>query len=60
MKIEIFGIKFDDLTMDEAVEQINGFVVLPYSEFVVRAQKDKEFRNILNGADFCLCENKGR
>jgi len=58
-KIEIFGIKFDNLTMEEAVEKIRGFVVLPYSEFVVRAQKDKEFRDILNKADFCLCEGRG-
>jgi len=59
MKIEIFGIKFDDLTMEEAIEKIHGFVVLAYSEFVVRAQKDEEFRSILNKADFCLCESGG-
>jgi len=47
MKTEIFGIKFDNLTMDEALERIKGFVVLPYSEFIIRAQKDEEFRNIL-------------
>ena len=59
MKIEIFGIKFDNLTMEEAIKRIKGFVVLPYSCFVVRAQKDEEFRKILNSADFCLCEGKG-
>ncbi|OGZ32718.1 MAG: hypothetical protein A2V69_00785 [Candidatus Portnoybacteria bacterium RBG_13_40_8] len=59
MKVELFGIKFDNLTMNEALENIRGFVVLPYSEFVVRAQKDEEFRNILNKADFCLCEGRG-
>jgi N-acetylglucosaminyldiphosphoundecaprenol N-acetyl-beta-D-mannosaminyltransferase len=58
-KTEIFGVKFDDLTPDEALEKIQGFVVLPYSEFIVRAQKDEEFRNILNSADFCLCESRG-
>jgi len=58
-KTEIFGVKFDDLTMDEALEKMRGFVVLPYSEFIVRAQKDEEFRNILNSADFCLCEGRG-
>ena len=45
--------------MDEAIKQIKGFVVLPYSEFVVRAQKDEKFREILNSADFCLCESRG-
>lgn len=59
MRIELFGIKFDNLTMEEAVGKIRGFVALPYSEFVVRAQKDKEFRSILNQADFCLCESRG-
>lgn len=59
MKIDIFGVKIDNLTMDEALERIKGFVVLPYSEFIVRAQKDEEFRNILNSADFCLCEGRG-
>ena len=66
-KVEIFGIKFDNLTMEEVVERLENslfvskqkFVVLPYSEFVVRAQKNEEFRNILNSADFCLCEGKG-
>ncbi len=59
MKTDILGIKIDNLTMDEALKRIRGFVVLPYSEFIVRAQKDKEFRNILNSADFCLCESRG-
>jgi len=59
MKKEIFGIKFDDLTIDEVLTKIRGFVVLPYSEFIVRAQKDREFREILNKADFCLCEGRG-
>jgi N-acetylglucosaminyldiphosphoundecaprenol N-acetyl-beta-D-mannosaminyltransferase len=59
MKIDIFGVKFDDLSIEEALEKIRGFVVLPYSEFIVRAQKDEEFKNILNSADFCLCESRG-
>ena len=59
MKKDIFGVKIDNLTMDEALERIKGFVVLPYSEFIVRAQKDQEFKNILNSADFCLCEGRG-
>ena len=57
--MDVFGVKIDDLTMDEAVEKIHGFVVLPYSEFIVRAQKDEEFKKILNSADFSLCESRG-
>jgi len=67
VRIEIFGIKFDDLKIGEVLEKIKGFlddgkqhyIVLPYSEFVVKAQKDEEFRNILNQADLCLCEGRG-
>ena len=58
-KIELFGIRFDNLGMEEALEKIRGFVVLPYSEIIVRAQKDEEFKKILNSADFCLCESRG-
>lgn len=66
-KLDIFGIKFDNLTMKEALEGVGQFLksnkqhyaVLPYSEFIIRAQKDKEFREILNKADLCLCEGRG-
>jgi len=65
--MKIFNIKFDNLTMNQVLDKIKDFlktdkqkyIVLPYSEFIVRAQKDKEFRNILNKADLCLCEGKG-
>lgn len=67
MKIDILGVKIDNLTMDETLERIGNFlnsdrqhyVVLPYSEFIVRAQKDEEFRKILNEADLSLCESRG-
>jgi len=67
MRQEIFGVKFDNLTMKEVLEKIEQFlksnkqhyIVLPYSEFIVRAQKDKEFKKILNEADLCLCESRG-
>jgi len=66
-RISILGVKIDNLTIAEALEGIGRFlksdrqyyIVLPYSEFIVRAQKDEEFRKILNSADFCLCESRG-
>ena len=59
--------KIDNLTMEEVLGKIGQFlksdkqhyIVLPYSEFAVRAQKDEEFRKILNKADLCLCEGRG-
>jgi N-acetylglucosaminyldiphosphoundecaprenol N-acetyl-beta-D-mannosaminyltransferase len=67
MKIEVFGIQFDNLGMNEVLERIQGFlkdqkqhyIVLPYSEFIIRAQKNEKFKEILNKADLCLCEGKG-
>ena len=67
MKINILGVKIDNLTIGEVFEKIERFlksnkqhyIVLPYSEFIVRAQQDKEFRKILNDADLSLCESRG-
>jgi len=67
MRVFILGVKIDNLTMSEVLESVRNFlkdgkqhyIVLPYSEFIVRAQKDKEFQRILNEADLSLCESKG-
>ena len=67
-KAEIFfGVRIDNLTINEVFKKIKDFlkdgkqhyIVLPYSEFIIRAQKDKKFRKILNEADLSLCESKG-
>lgn len=65
--MKVFDVKIDNLTMDEALDKIRDFlrdgkqhyIVLPYSEFVIRAQKDEELKKILNKADLSLCEAKG-
>ncbi|MFH1997296.1 MAG: WecB/TagA/CpsF family glycosyltransferase [Patescibacteria group bacterium] len=65
--MKAFNIDFDNLTINQVLDKIKhllkeekqSYIVLPYSEFVVRAQKDKEFLNILNKADLCLCESRG-
>ena len=67
MRVSILGVKIDNLTMDEVLKSIGSFlkddkqhyIVLPYSEFIVRAQKDKGFKDILNSADLSLCESRG-
>jgi len=66
-KINLFGVKIDNLDTNTVLDKIEQFlnsqkqhyIVLPYSEFIVNAQKDEEFKNILNKADLCLCESKG-
>lgn len=65
--MRIFDIKFDNLDIEEVLEKIGDFlnsdkqhyIVLPYSEFIIRAQKDEKFRDILNNADLSLCEGRG-
>lgn len=65
--VNILGVKIDNLSLEEALGRVNEFllddkqryIVLPYSEFFVRAKKDEEFRNILNKADLRLADGIG-
>lgn len=67
MKINVLGVHFDNLTPNEAVargiELMNegGFhyVVTPNPEFVLAAEKDEEFRSVLNGADLVIPDGIG-
>ena len=67
MKINVLGVHFDTLTPNEAVargiELMNegGFhyVVTPNPEFVLAAEKDEEFRSVLNGADLVIPDGIG-
>lgn len=64
---EILGVKIDNLTVEEVLARIDGFLadgrqhylVLPYSEFIVRAAAEPEFLGLLNRADLSLCESRG-
>lgn len=66
-KIDILGVKIDNVTMDEAVARVEGMltdgrkhqIVTPNPEFVMLAQKDKEFRRILNEADLAIPDGIG-
>ncbi len=65
--MKILGVRFDNLNLAEVLQKIAGFlvdgqqhyIVLPYAEFLVEAQKDEEFRNILNQADLSLSDGVG-
>ena len=67
MKKEILGIQFDDLTREEAAragarlleEDRFHYVVTPNPEFILAAEKDAEFRRVLNGADLVLADGIG-
>ncbi|OUQ75167.1 WecB/TagA/CpsF family glycosyltransferase [Flavonifractor sp. An100] len=67
MKTEILGVQFDNLTRQEAAQrgaellEENQFhyVVTPNPEFLLAAEGDREFRNILNEADLVLPDGIG-
>lgn len=62
MKKEILGVKIDDYNMDQALEKVlswlkekgKHYIVTPNPEFIVAADKDPEFKKILNNADLAI------
>lgn len=67
MKTEILGIRFDNLTRQEAAqrgrqlleENSYHYVVTPNPEFILAAEQNPEFRDALNGADLVLPDGVG-
>ena len=67
MRIDILGVAFDNVTMEQAVERTAAmlaeggahYAVTPNAEFVQRAEKDEAFRAALNGADLVLPDGIG-
>lgn len=67
MKKEVLGVYFDDLTREEAAqagaallaEDKFHYVVTPNPEFILTAEKDREFLQVLNGADLALADGIG-
>ncbi len=67
IKKQILGVKIDDFSMDEAVQKVEGFlkdgkkhyIVTPNPEFLVAAQKDERFRELLNNADLSIPDGIG-
>ena len=67
MKTEIMGVQFDNLTREEAAragerllaEDKFHYVVTPNPEFLLAAEKDPAFLEVLNGADLVLPDGVG-
>lgn len=67
MKKYILGVKIDDVNMDQALEIVHQwlqksekrYIVTPNPEFIMAAQKDLEFRKILNDADLSIPDGAG-
>ena len=67
MPEEILGVKVDNIDLAESLKKISDFlnsfgqhyVVTVNPEFIVEAQKNEEFKNILNSADLAICDGFG-
>lgn len=67
MKQEILGVQVSSINMREALDVVKqcvvfprlNYIVTPNPEFIVRAQKDKIFRDILNNAVIALPDGFG-
>lgn len=67
MKVNILGVKVDDVSMDEVLAQIEEwlkkpgkhYIVTPNPEMIVAAQKDLQFKKILNDADLSIPDGVG-
>lgn len=66
-RVDIVGVRVDRVTLVEAAEKIarmvdeggRHYVVTPNPEFVVLAQRDREFRQILNQANLAVADGVG-
>lgn len=67
MKIDVMGVLFDNVTMDEALERAKqmldtpgaSYVVTPNAEIVYEAMADESMTRLLNGADLVLPDGAG-
>ena len=67
MKIEVMGVQFDNVTMDEALEKAKeilagdraAYVVTPNAEIVYEAMHDENLCSLVNGADLVLPDGAG-
>ena len=65
--MQLLGIRIDNFNLEEALNKIREFlhdarqhyIVLPYADFLVQAQKDADFKRILNEADLSLSDGVG-
>lgn len=65
MRVSVLGVGFDNLTMSRAADRAleimekGGYIVTPNPEIVLMSRKDKDFKDILNGADMVMPDGIG-
>lgn len=66
-KVKIFGVKVSNVTIDEAYDEFlhlnneyrTSMIFTPNTEFIMAAQDDEEFRDVLNEGDIVLPDGIG-
>ncbi len=66
-QVNVLGVKVDDVSIDQAAELVVGwlktggkhYIVTPNPEFVMAAQKDQEFKKVLNNAGLSIPDGVG-
>src|SRR3990167_11538430 len=67
MKISILDVKIDNLKFPQVMQKITLFlnekklhqIVTVNAEFIMAAQKDEEFKKVLNSADLAIPDGSG-
>lgn len=58
-KVQILNIKLDNLSKAEILMQLNqGIVLTPNVDHIMKLQRDPEFLNIYNSADYKICDSQ--
>jgi len=67
MKKQVLGVKIDDVNLNKATEIVESwlsgkgkhYIVTTNPEFIMTAQRDSEFKKILNNSDLSIPDGKG-
>lgn len=55
----LLNVKFDNITIDELLEQLDeGIVVTPNIDHLMKLQKDRDFYQCYQQADFTVCDSR--
>lgn len=67
MAINILGVRIDNISLEESLKKIDDFLNSPGQyyittvnpEFIVEAQKNEKFKEVLNGSSLSICDGFG-
>jgi N-acetylglucosaminyldiphosphoundecaprenol N-acetyl-beta-D-mannosaminyltransferase len=58
-KIKILNVDVDNVTSNDLLKEMQeGFVMTPNVDHLVRLQKDKDFKEVYENADYVLCDSR--